>query len=142
MFGILENDGLRIGTVKKGKDLLEKDPVLRRIVEVIVREIDPDKIILFGSRARGDCTEGSDYDILVLKKGVRPEDRRRVEGKLLVEFLKARIYRDAVVDVIVQSPDKIEELKDVPYLVYYDAHREGVVIYEKERRCPEVAAVR
>ena len=127
--------------MRDGRDLLEKDPILRRIVEVIVKEIDPDKIILFGSRARGDYREGSDYDVLVLKEGIKPEDRRRVEGKLLVEFLKARIYRDAVVDVIVQSPDKIEELKDVPYLVYYDAHREGVVIYEKEGRRPEVAAV-
>ena len=127
--------------MRDGRALLEKDPILRRIVEVIVKEIDPDRIVLFGSRARGDYTEGSDYDILVLKEGIKPEDRRRVEGKLLVEFLKARIYRDAVVDVIVQSPDKIEELKDVPYLVYYDAHREGVVIYEKEGRRPEVAAV-
>ncbi len=68
----------------------------------------------------------------MLKEGVRAEERRKIEGKLLVEFLKARIYRDVAVDVIVQPPDKIEELKDVPYMVYYDAHREGVVIYEVE----------
>ena len=132
---------LRIRAVREGKDLLEKDPILRRIVEVIVREIDPDRIILFGSRARGDYKDDSDYDILVLKEGVRPEERGKVEGRLLVEFLKARIYRDAAVDVIVQSPDKVEELKDVPYMVYYDAHREGVVVYEKEGRRPEMAAV-
>ncbi len=127
--------------VRDGRDLLKRDPVLRRIVEVIVREIDPDRIILFGSRARGDHKEDSDYDILVLKEGIRPEERRKVEGKLLVEFLKARIYRDAAVDVIVQLPDRVEELKDVPYMVYYNAHREGVVVYEKEGRRPEVAAV-
>ena len=127
--------------MREGRDLLDRDPVLRRIVEVIVREIDPDRIVLFGSRARGDHKEDSDYDILVLKEGVRPEERGKVEGRLLVEFLKARIYRDATVDVIVQSPDKVEELKDVPYMVYYDAHREGVVVYEKEGRRPEVAAV-
>jgi len=45
--------GFRIGVVREGKDLLEKDPILRRIVEVIVKEIDPDMIILFGSRANG-----------------------------------------------------------------------------------------
>ena len=65
---------LRIRAVREGKDLLEKDPILRRIVEVIVREIDPERMILFGSRARGDHKEDSDYDILVLKEGVRPED--------------------------------------------------------------------
>jgi len=136
------NASLRIGVVKDGKDLLEKDPILRRIVEVIVKEIEPDMVILFGSRARGDYTEGSDYDILVLKKGIRPEERGKLEGKILVEFLRARIYRDASVDVIVQSSDRAEELKDVPYMLYYDAYREGIVVYEKERRRPEMVAVR
>ena len=80
--GVYIRTGLKIRTVKDGRDLLEKDLVLRCIVEVIVREIDPDRIVLFGSRARGDYTEGSDYDLLVLKEGVKPKERAFLNLKL------------------------------------------------------------
>ncbi len=126
--------GLRIGVVKEDKDLLEKDPVLRRIVEVIVKEIDPDKIILFGSRARGDHTEGSDYDILVLKEGVKPEDRRPLQRKIRRALWREDIYGSAAVDVIVQDVERFNRLKNEKYLVYYTISREGAVIYEKVLR--------
>ncbi len=127
-------DSLRIRTVKEGKDLLEKDPVLRRIVEIIVKEIDPDKIILFGSRARGDHNEGSDYDILVLKEGVRPEDRRPLQRKIRRALWREDIYGSAAVDVIVQDVERFNRLKNEKYLVYYAISREGAVIYEKVLR--------
>ena len=117
--------------MREGRDLLEKDPVLRRIVEVIVKEIDPGRIILFGSRARGDYREDSDYDILVLKEGVRPEDRRKLWGRISAALLKARLYSLAEIDVIVQSPRRFEELRERWDLVYYDIHREGITLYEK-----------
>ncbi len=119
--------------VVDGRDLLKRDPVLRRIVEVIVREIDPDRIILFGSRARGDHNEDSDYDILVLKEGVRPEERRKLQAKIRLKLLDAGMYRYADIDVVVQDPAKYEELSQKWYLIYYDIKKEGRVIYEKER---------
>ena len=125
---------LRIGVVKDGKDLIEKDPVLRRIVEVIVREIDPDRIILFGSRARGDHREDSDYDILVLKEGVRPEDRRPLQRRIRRALWREDIYSLAAVDVIVQDVGRFNRLKNEKYLVYYAISREGVVVYEKVLR--------
>ena len=44
----------------------EQDHVLDEIVRRIVEAVDPDKIILFGSRARGEATPDSDYDILIM----------------------------------------------------------------------------
>ncbi len=125
--------------VKEGKDLLKKDPVLRRIVEVIVKEIDPDRIILFGSRARGDHTEGSDYDILVLKKGVKPEDRRPLQRKIRRALWREDIYGSAAVDVIVQDIQRYEDLKERWDLIYYDADKEGAILYErKSKRVVEI----
>ena len=124
---------LRIRTMREGRTLLEKDPILHRIVEVIVREIDPDKIILFGSRARGDYKEGSDYDILVLKEGVRPEERRKLQARIRLKLLDAGIYRYADIDVVVQDPNRYEELSHKWYLIYYDIKKEGRVIYDRER---------
>ena len=122
---------LRIRAVREGRDLLDRDPVLRRIVEVIVREIDPDRIILFGSRARGDYKEGSDYDILVLKEGIGPEDRGKWEMKVEMALLREGIFAPA--DIIVQDAVRYGRLKNRVGKVYYSVSREGVLVYERRR---------
>ena len=40
--------------------------ILQKITERLLQEFHPDRIILFGSQARGDANEGSDYDAFVL----------------------------------------------------------------------------
>jgi predicted nucleotidyltransferase len=47
---------------------------LRKAIDIIVRTTDPDKIILFGSRAKGGFKEESDYDVCVLKKELSIEE--------------------------------------------------------------------
>ena len=115
--------------VRDGRDLLKRDPILQRIVEVIVREIAPDRIILFGSRARGDYKENSDYDILVLKEGVRPEERRRLEGRIYLSLRSLGVP----VEIFVQDSGRYEELKDKWFLFYYNVEREGRVIYDRRK---------
>ena len=46
-----------------------KGTIIDKIVDVIIKSADPDKVILFGSRAREDYGRGSDYDFMVVKKG-------------------------------------------------------------------------
>ena len=46
-------------------------PKLEKIIPIIVSIASPDQIILFGSYARGDNTEKSDIDLLILKKGLK-----------------------------------------------------------------------
>lgn len=98
---------------------------LEKAIEIIVQMSEPDKIILFGSRAKGNYKNESDYDICVLKKGLI--HRRK---------LAKRIYRilysvDAPFDVIVETPEKFDELKDNPFMVYREIARDGKVVYEK-----------
>jgi len=47
-------------------DLLARDPALAEIVRRLVEALHPDRVYLFGSRARGDTGPDSDYDLLVL----------------------------------------------------------------------------
>ena len=101
------------------------DDVIGRIVEVA----EPEKIILFGSAARGDADPDSDIDLLIIKDGADALD------------LMARIYRrlrgvGAAVDAIVVSPDDVERYKDSHALIVKPAVQDGIVVYESPDRLP------
>ena len=95
------------------------DDVLQRVVEVA----QPERIILFGSAARGRMDRHSDLDLLIIKDGADPLR------------LMARIYRrlhgvGVAVDAIVATPQDVERFKDSHALVFKPALRDGVVVYD------------
>ena len=47
------------------------DDQIREAVAILVREAQPERVILFGSYARGEATAGSDLDLLVVEKEAR-----------------------------------------------------------------------
>jgi predicted nucleotidyltransferase len=98
--------------------------ILTEIVQKIVEEAVPEKIILFGSRAKGEQTNKSDYDICVLKKGVHHKRK-------LAQRIYLALDVNASVDVIVETPERFNELKNNPFLVYSDIAKYGRVVYEK-----------
>jgi uncharacterized protein len=101
------------------------DSALQKAVDIIVKVADPDKIILFGSHARGDNRKDSDYDLCVLKHDV--EHRRKLAQEIYISLCDV----STPIDVVVQTPDRFDELKDDQYLVYKQIAKDGVVIYEK-----------
>lgn len=98
---------------------------LKKAIETIIQVAEPDKIILFGSRARGEFGSGSDYDLLVLKKGIK--NQRALSQKIYLNFKDI----GAPIDVIVADLEKYEKLKNDPYLIYFEADKNGRTIYEK-----------
>src|SRR5436309_1691247 len=77
------------------KKLNEPDPVIvANIVEQIVRAARPEKIVLFGSAARGTMGPNSDYDLLVIKGGKFNRDR-------VTRAIYRELTGEAAVDVIV-----------------------------------------
>lgn len=98
---------------------------LKEIIKRVVEEIDPNKIILFGSRAKGENKERSDYDICVLKGGVK--HRRKIAQKIYRKLFGI----GASVDVIVETPEKFDELKNKWFLVYSKIAKFGRIVYEK-----------
>ena len=102
------------------------DNALQKAVDIIVKVADPDKIILFGSRSRGDNREDSDYDLCILKRDV--EHRRRLAQKLYRSLYGVRIP----IDIIVETQNNLDDQKDDPSLVYKQIFQDGVLIYEKK----------
>lgn len=99
--------------------------LIGRMVKRIVREFRPEKIILFGSHARGDAGPDSDVDLLVVMA---------TEGSVRDLRLKIRrVLRNIPVplDVIVTSPTDFAWRKDVVGTIEWPAAREGKVLYAR-----------
>ena len=97
------------------------DEIIRRIVEVAA----PDRIVLFGSAARGDMGPDSDVDLLVVKSGVR--HRGRLTNAIYLRLLGV----GQPVDVVVVTPEDVERYGDSPALIIEPALREGTVVYAR-----------
>src|SRR5438094_495421 len=102
------------------------EPLLEQIVARIVEQAQPEKVILFGSRARGDARSSSDFDILVIKECDESRARREVP---LYRAL-AGLWAD--VDIIVYTPEEVWEWSAVPQAFVTTAVREGKVLYERK----------
>jgi predicted nucleotidyltransferase len=105
------------GTGAVAQDVL--DEIVRRIVQVAK----PEKIIMFGSTARGMMGPNSDVDLLVVKAG----DFHR--GKLTEAIYMNMFGVGQAVDVVVVKPEDIERYGNSHALVITPALREGRVIY-------------
>lgn len=98
------------------------EKVLEEIVRRIVEAAAPEKIILFGTAARGEMGPDSDVDLLVVKSC---ENRREVARAI------RRVLRGLGVpkDIVVVTPEDVEEQRDIPGMVVRAALREGRVLY-------------
>lgn len=98
---------------------------LDEIVSRIVERFDPDKIILFGSRARGDNATRSDVDLLVVM--AVPHTRRRLATEIDLSLLGI----DLPADVIVVTPEEVQRNQDRIGTIIRPAILEGKVLYER-----------
>jgi predicted nucleotidyltransferase len=102
------------------QDVIEE--VLRRILGIV----QPRRVVLFGSAARGQMTKDSDLDLLVIVPG--PVHRRQIEQRIYTNLHGVHFP----VDVIVATEEDIEKYGDRIGTIYRPALREGKVLYERE----------
>ena len=103
----------------------EIQDVLDEMVRRIVERFHPDRIILFGSYAKGEPTDDSDLDILIV---MPVEGSRR---KKTNEIDLALADRTVPMDLIVVTPEQFDREKDMIGTIVREAVREGRVIYER-----------
>ena len=100
------------------------DEVLNEVKRRLVDGFNPDKIILFGSQARGTADNRSDVDILVICP--IGEDRRTVTLAMDRSLWGLRLARD----IVVLTPEEYERDRGIPGTIARSASLEGKILCE------------
>lgn len=105
------------------------EQLIDEMVRAIVQEVEPQRIYLFGSHARGDQTAASDVDLLIVEdEGFGPDRSRWSELKRIRKALRPfRVPKD----VLVYSRDEFDTWEDSLNHVVARAVREGRLLYER-----------
>ena len=107
-------------------------PVTPELLDEIVRRIlqvgSPRRIVLFGSRVRGDARSDSDLDLLIIEDSELPRYRRAPR------YLRALLGIFPAKDVVVWTPAEVESWREVPNAFITTALREGRTLYERDER--------
>ena len=93
------------------------------LIRPLVERFDPYQVILFGSRARGDNHEDSDFDLIIVAESLAEEKQIREEV-----HETASLNRISV-DLLVTTPARLREQAGIPGTVYRNAIREGRVLH-------------
>lgn len=101
------------------------EALLAEIVARIRSVAEPERIILFGSHARGEAGPGSDLDLLVVTDSELPRHRRAAPYRPALRGLHP------AKDILVWTPDEVRVWRDVPNALVTTALREGAVLYER-----------
>jgi len=90
----------------------------------IVRNFNPDKIILFGSIANGMHDDNSDADILIIIKSEKSSFDIGVE-------ISSSLKHDIPIDIIVKTPEEIKKRLEMGDYFYQNIFTEGITLYER-----------
>jgi predicted nucleotidyltransferase len=112
--------GARVSRLRLSPEVAKALPVIKRR---IVRRFKPERIILFGSQARGEAQPDSDVDLIVVMRDVAS---RRITGGDIRTALRGI---PLAIDVLVTTPEQLIEDVDLIGTVFRPAVREGVTIY-------------
>ena len=102
--------------------------IIKSIIQALEGKIEPERIVLFGSRVAGGGDEYSDLDLLIIAPSQdRPLDRRLKVRRLLREF-------DASIglDILFYTPEEAALLATEPAAFLRQILATGVTVYDKQ----------
>ncbi len=98
---------------------------IQEAVNRLVEAANPIRLILFGSHATGEATEGSDLDFLVVEKEVSNKIEEMIRLRRVLKGL------DISVDLLVVSEKEAQDWGHLPGSALYWALKEGTTLYEE-----------
>ena len=101
------------------------DSLLREIVGRIVERFQPRRILLFGSRARGDSRADSDVDLFIEMESFDPPHDRKLKIRSLFPDRRWGL------DLVVYTPAEVLKYRPMRGLLLSMIEAEGKVLYEQ-----------
>lgn len=98
---------------------------IQNITSTIVKTVDPEKVVLFGSMASGQSGENSDIDLCIIKNNVNDKIRE------LVKVRGALRGTGWPMDLLLMSAEELERRKDVWGTIQYEIDKKGKMLYER-----------
>jgi len=111
--------------MQPARDISAVQFTIAEMVRRIVERFHPERIILFGSHARGTAGPHSDVDLLVVMQPHGSKRRRAVEIHGLLAGM------GVPKDVIVVTPEEFEAYRDAPGTVIRTAWQEGKILHDR-----------
>ncbi|PSR17387.1 hypothetical protein C8255_12930 [filamentous cyanobacterium CCP3] len=102
---------------------------IQQISDRIVDSFHPEKIILFGSYARGEAHHHSDLDLLVIVNTLPPRGQRSAP---ILKML-AETYTEPI-DIVVRSAQTLKDWEQVPGSFAHQVLTEGIVLYDRQKQ--------
>ena len=121
LYNYLKMAAIRVPTIDKRKRIPQK--AIDHVVEQIVEKFKPQKIILFGSYARGNPRPESDVDLLVVMDTAIKEVKQAIEIHHQLNIMFG-------LDLLVYTPKHLRERLEIGDWFVRDVLKEGKVLYE------------
>jgi len=104
---------------------LKQNEIINHIVEKIIHEYIPQKVILFGSYAYGKPKEDSDIDLLIIKN----TDKKPIERWMEVRKMIRDISLTVPISPLIYTEKEIEERKAIKDFFLEEIFEKGIVLY-------------
>jgi len=104
--------------------------IIQEATKRLIEKFDPERIILFGSYARGTADEHSDVDFLVITERVGKRNRLLK----MTEMDRALGGMGIAKDIVILTPEEFQEDKDIPGTIARYAAKEGKLLYERKEK--------
>jgi predicted nucleotidyltransferase len=108
-------------------DMVHKDSI-KHVARNMAISINAERVILFGSYARGDATEQSDVDLMIIAKSNLPRFKRSRE---LYKLLRPHPF---AMDIVVYTPHEVEKGKKTKVSFVSTVLKEGKTLYVRRNR--------
>lgn len=95
---------------------------VQQIIDELVRNYQPEKVILFGSRVGGKLHEDSDVDLVVIKKTSKKFADR-------IEEASSSFRHILPVDVIVYTPEEFARMSQESWFIKDEVVEKGQIVY-------------
>lgn len=107
--------------------MVHKDNI-KHVARNMAISINAERVILFGSYARGDATEQSDVDLMIIAKSNLPRFKRSRE---LYKLLRPHPF---AMDIVVYTPHEVEKGKKTKVSFVSTVLKEGKTLYVRRNR--------